>query len=205
MEAGPEHYLVKCGCMYSKNNPYPWHICATHFAKGLRLHDSKKSLHIEFKTKDFILANPQTIDTDITAGVKKRPNDPKQHYWLYALKLNDDKYYVGLTGCNNPYYRILAHGDYLGARWTMKHLPLELLEVRDIGVTTQSAAEAMEHNLTLTYMKLHGHKDVRGGKVTYTGRVFRVGNHFVRGNQLTIAAFVGLCLAIGVYIMSGSN
>jgi predicted GIY-YIG superfamily endonuclease len=201
-----KHYVESCGCMYTEGDPYPWYICPAHFAKGLRLHDPKKSLQIEFKTTDFILANPQTIDTDIAAGVKERPDDLRRHYWLYALKLKDGKYYVGLTGRNNPYYRILAHGDYLGARWTMKHLPLELLEVRDIGVTTQSAAEAMEHNLTLAYMKLHGHKDVRGGKVTYTGRVFRVGGHFICGNQLARAAFAGLCmLAIGAYVLSGSN
>lgn len=197
-----DHYLESCGCMYTEGNPYPWHICATHFAKGLRLHNSKKSLQIEFKTADFILANPQTVDTDIETGAKVRSDDPKRHYWLYALRLNDGKYYVGLTGRSNPYYRILAHGDYLGARWTMKHLPLELIEVRDIGITTQTTAEAMEHNLTLAYMKLYGHKNVRGGKVTYTGRVFRVGRYFIRGNQLTkvIITSLGL-LVIGVYIV----
>lgn len=200
-----EHYLESCGCMYTEGNPYPWHICPAHFAKGLRLHDPKKSLQIEFKTADYIMANTQTVDTNIMTGVKELTGEPKRHYWLYALKLDGGKYYVGLTGRSNPYYRILAHGDYLGARWTMKHLPLELLEVRDIGVTTQVAAETMEHNLTLAYMKLYGHKHVRGGKVTYTGQVFRVRGHFIRGNQLMKAAFAGLCLlAIGVYIISGS-
>jgi predicted GIY-YIG superfamily endonuclease len=201
-----EHYLESCGCMYTEGTPYPWHICPAHFAKGLRIHDSKKSLQIEFKTTNFILANPQTVDTDIIENVNERSDGQKQHYWLYALKLNDGKYYVGLTGRHNPYYRILAHGGYLGARWTMKHLPLELLEVRDIGVTTQAAAESMEHNLTLAYMQLHGYKNVRGGKVTYTGRVFRMGRYFIRGNQLTKAAFVCVCLlAAGIYVTSGSS
>jgi hypothetical protein len=73
-----KHYFETCGCMFTEGNPYPWHICAAHFAKGLRLHDPSRSLQIEFKTTNFALANPLTVDADITARVRERADDPKR-------------------------------------------------------------------------------------------------------------------------------
>lgn len=197
----PEHYYRKCGCMYTKGNPYPWHICQHHFSKGLRLHDASKSLKIEPKTTGYALANLDTVDLELQPTIRARSEDPQKHYWLYALKLAEGKYYVGMTGRSNPYLRIHSHGDYLGARWTMKHLPQELLELRDIGYTTKEVAEDLEQQLTLAYMQLYGYKNVRGGRVVYTGSIFRVGKLFIRDQQIISAVMAIVLISVGLYMM----
>lgn len=197
----PEHYSKECGCKYTVGNPYPWLICPAHHAKGLRLYDPDKVLKIEYKHSDFPLANPDTMNADISSRLKYQANQKVQHYWLYALRLSDGRYYAGMTGNKNPYNRILMHGDFMGARWTMQHNPVELLEIRDIGRATKEVAEDMEHKLTLVYMELYGYRNVRGGKMTYTGSIFRVGKLFVRDQQIISAAMsCAALLAFGYYI-----
>lgn len=124
-----------------------------------------------------------------------------KHFRLYALKLKDGKYYVGMTAKRNPYDRIRSHGSFLGARWTMVHQPIEVMEVKDIGYVTSTEAERQEQELTLTYMKEYGYKNVRGGSVTYTGQILKVGNWFFRGYQIE-QLFVGvLLMVIGIYLV----
>jgi hypothetical protein len=68
---------------------------------------------IERKTTDFVLANPRTEGIDIEPGIEmnEKPFDTHSSYWLYALKLQNGKFYVGYTGRRNPYDRILQHGE----------------------------------------------------------------------------------------------
>jgi len=45
--------------------------------------------------------------------------------WMYILKCNDDTYYTGST--NDLEKRILQHTKGLGAKYTKKRLPVELV------------------------------------------------------------------------------
>lgn len=78
---------------------------------------------ITHKTSDFDLINPATVDIDITPSsiTNSKFYEAPRSYWLYALKLKNNKYYVGYTGKANPYDRIMQHvvGED-GAQWTKK-------------------------------------------------------------------------------------
>lgn len=48
--------------------------------------------------------------------------------YIYALKLQNDCYYVGKT--NNPDLRVNQHIDGIGAAWTSLHPPIDILYVK---------------------------------------------------------------------------
>lgn len=106
-----------------------------------------------------------------------------RHYWLYALRLEDDKYYVGITTKADPNSRIKMHGGFYGAKWTQKHKPIETLETRDLGTISEVEAARQEQELTLAYMKQYGYKNVRGGTLSYSGKYTKLGNRYFTEEQ----------------------
>ena len=79
---------------------------------------------------------------------------------LYVLKLEEDKYYVGITRDLDE--RLSSHKEGEGARWTALYPPVEVLFVRSY--STRRKALKAENDATLILAK-HG-KDVRGGRWT---------------------------------------
>ncbi len=79
---------------------------------------------------------------------------------LYVLKLEESKYYVGITRDLDE--RLSLHKEGAGARWTALHPPIEVLFVK-MYPTRKDALKA-ENEATLILAK-HG-KDVRGGQWT---------------------------------------
>lgn len=157
------------------------------------------------KTSDFLLTNPATVDINIDPNPNRKilPKDKTARpYWLYALRLENGKYYVGRTTKDNPYDRIMEHGTRLGARWTKKYRPIEVLEIRDTGIMSEKEVDGFEQNLTWAYMKLYGYKNVRGGNTTYSGRYLKIGNYFIPGNavELGLVGIILLYLAFYIYI-----
>jgi predicted GIY-YIG superfamily endonuclease len=150
---------------------------------------------IERKTADFAMVNPRTADINIEPenAMAEKPFDSRKSYWLYALKLQHGKYYVGYTGRTNPYDRILQHGDGSldGAAWTRKHKPVEVIEVRQIENVSLRKIKALEQNLTWAYMTVYGTGKVRGGIFNYPGRILRVGDRVIMGYMFDsfLAAF----------------
>lgn len=122
----------------------------------------------------------------------------KKRYWLYVLKLVDDKYYVGITARSNPQDRIEQHiSGYYGAKWTKKYKPLETLELRDLGMVTSEDAERVEKTCTLTYMDKYGYQNVRGGDLSYSGKyVLRFNRFFTEDNWQALTVVVLLMLII---------
>lgn len=157
------------------------------------------------KTSDFKLENTATRNVDIEPASKlKKSYGPDKPYWLYALKLEDGKYYVGFTARYNPYDRIMQHVEGLGegARWTELHKPVEVIEVRDIGVTQIERAKALERNLTWEYMKIYGANNVRGGIINYTGKIVRIGNRFMFGYMVRAMLIELAALLMALYIVA---
>ena len=73
--------------------------------------------------------------------------------FVYKLRLERGKYYVGLT--TSPVRRFGQHFSGLGAAWTRKYGPLEILLVKP-------GNKDEELKLTLEMMHKHGWQNVRG-------------------------------------------
>jgi len=74
--------------------------------------------------------------------------------FLYVLKLENDKYYIGST--YNLNFRYAQHCQGRGAKWTKLNKPIGIIEVITNIQTT-------ENELTLQYIDKYGKPNVRGG------------------------------------------
>lgn len=118
-------------------------------------------------------------------------------WWLYILKLEEGKWYVGITS-KTPQERFAEHR--LGKRaayWTMRHKPIEIELVEDLGVVSKQHAEKYENEITRKLMKERGLNNVRGGDLTDTDEfVSRFGQVFYKegwGNAMTFL-LIFICL-----------
>ena len=75
--------------------------------------------------------------------------------YIYALKLENNKYYIGKT--NNPSFRIENHFNSEGSAWTKKYKPIELIEL------IPDCDNYDEDKYTIKYMEKYGITNVRGG------------------------------------------
>jgi predicted GIY-YIG superfamily endonuclease len=74
---------------------------------------------------------------------------------LYVLKLENEKYYIGIT--YNLNFRYAQHCQGHGARWTKLHRPVGIAEVR------VNATLGLENLITDEYINKYGKENVRGG------------------------------------------
>ena len=92
--------------------------------------------------------------------------DRKKRWHLYVLKLQDGKYYVGITS-KTPEIRMQEHLDGVRvAYWTAKHRPVEIIHTEDLGMIEKSKAEKRENKMVRALMKQRGLNNVRGGDLT---------------------------------------
>lgn len=79
---------------------------------------------------------------------------------IYVLKLEHGCWYVGMS--RNVERRFKAHqkGKTI---WTKEHPPVEIYEVRETGLNSDSEASKIEDEITLEYAKQYGVEYVRGG------------------------------------------
>lgn len=75
--------------------------------------------------------------------------------FIYALQLEQGKYYVGKT--NNPQFRLENHFQYNGSAWTKKYKPIRIIEV------VPNCDDYDEDKYTQKYMDKYGVQNVRGG------------------------------------------
>jgi len=78
---------------------------------------------------------------------------------VYALKLQQDKYYIGFS--QNFDKRIQAHQSGNGAVWTKKYPMIEVLEY------FEDVPFDMENEITQKYMSQYGWRNVRGGNYIF--------------------------------------
>ncbi|HMI05315.1 MAG TPA: GIY-YIG nuclease family protein [Pedobacter sp.] len=74
---------------------------------------------------------------------------------VYVLRLENDNYYIGYS--TNLKRRLAQHEQGVGAKWTIRHRPLELVEV------IEHANLEMENVVTKQYVNKYGSGRVRGG------------------------------------------
>lgn len=75
--------------------------------------------------------------------------------FIYILKLQQNKFYIGKT--NKPNFRLRDHNDGNGSTWTKKYNPIKLVEL------IPNCDDFDEDKYTLKYMDLVGIDNVRGG------------------------------------------
>lgn len=80
---------------------------------------------------------------------------------LYALKLEGNFYYVGMS--RNPEKRYKRHLKGKGSMWTKQYRPIEIIEIRETGSSDDSEVGLMEDQMTLEYAEKYGYDNVRGG------------------------------------------
>jgi len=89
-----------------------------------------------------------------------------KHWTLYVLRLQDGKFYVGITS-KTPEKRMQEHLDGVRvAYWTAKHKPIEIIHTEDLGIIEKSKAEKRENKMVRALMKQRGLNNVRGGDLT---------------------------------------
>jgi cellular nucleic acid-binding protein len=78
--------------------------------------------------------------------------------YLYVLKLEKGKWYVGKT--SDVMKRYQQHVEGKASAWTSKYSPVSLVESKPI------ISDHDENNITKDYMKKYGIENVRGGSYT---------------------------------------
>lgn len=99
--------------------------------------------------------------------------DKNRKTWsLYVLKLEQDKYYVGITS-QTVEQRFKEHlNGTRPANWTKKYIPLEIVHQRALGIINKEDAEAIENKVVRDYINTYGINNVRGGDITETMDLF---------------------------------
>lgn len=75
--------------------------------------------------------------------------------FIYVLKLEQEKYYVGKT--EHPNFRLEEHFEFGGCAWTQLYKPIEVIEL------ISNCSKYDEDKYTKIYMEQHGISNVRGG------------------------------------------
>lgn len=134
-------------------------------------------------------------------------NDERQrkvrHFWLYAIALEQGKYYVGITSRKNPFDRLKQHGTSFGASWTRKYKPLRPIQplmLKKLGVMTLAQAEKYEQKAFEEYRKLYGTGNVRGGRIVSRGPIFRLGGLYFNEQMLSNLTVIMLLLLVIAYL-----
>lgn len=109
------------------------------------------------------------------------------HYWLYVLRLEQGKYYVGIT-TQTPEARFNQHKTgFAGAAWTRLHKPVALIDTRFLGDLDEEDAKLYEARVTRKYIKRYGLKNVRGGDLMRTQPyILRLGRYYLQDDWRSI-------------------
>lgn len=125
----------------------------------------------------------------------------EKHYWLYVLKLEQGKYYIGITS-KTPEARLKEH---LGGRktwWTEKYKPLEIIDKKYLGDLDLAEAKLYENRVTREYIKHYGISNVRGGDITTTSDlIVRFHRIFEETSWKALVAIVFLLLIIAILVI----
>ena len=91
-------------------------------------------------------------------------------WWLYALKLEEGRVYVGITTDVDKRFQQHKAG-IAGIAWTKKYKPLKVEFKKDLGTITTEKAQEYEGKLIRKYMEHYGDDSTRGGDLIDLGDV----------------------------------
>lgn len=118
---------------------------------------------------------------------------------MYVLKLEEGKYYVGVTA-RNVTTRMEEHTNgFMGAKWTKRYKPIKILDKRFLGLKTFEEAERYETRVVMKYMDKYGVNNVRGGLLTYEGKYKYLFGRYLKDDDyeaLRVICFLLFCLLV---------
>ena len=85
-----------------------------------------------------------------------------KHWWLYVLKCEHDKWYIGITS-QTPEKRFQEHLHGRKSYWTEEHPPIKIADRKYLGDLSLNEAKQYENKVVRTYMRQKGVNKVRGG------------------------------------------
>ena len=88
-----------------------------------------------------------------------------KHWWLYVLRLQQGKWYIGITS-QTPEKRFKEHLGGRKSYWTEKYLPIEIADQKFLGDLNEEEVKTYENKVTRAYMRAKGINNVRGGDLT---------------------------------------
>lgn len=107
----------------------------------------------------------------------------RRQYWLYVLRCNGAKWYVGIT-TKTPEVRFAEHRyNIRAAGWTRMHKPIEIFDRRDLGFVSKEEAENAENRAVRKYIQKYGLNNVRGGNISQTSRYSVFANRLFSQDQ----------------------
>lgn len=126
----------------------------------------------------------------------------KKHWHLYVLRLEDGKFYVGITS-KTPQIRMQEHLDGVRvAYWTAKHRPIEIIHAEDLGYILKSTAEKRENKMVRALMKQRGINNVRGGDLTSVeDYIPRFGYFWLKREWETVMYVIASTMFIGYLLI----
>lgn len=129
-------------------------------------------------------------------------NKNKKHRWyLYVLKLQDKKYYVGITS-KTPEIRMQEHLNGVRvAYWTAKHRPMAVIYQEDLGYIERAAAERRENKVVRVLMKQRGMNNVRGGDLTSVEKYTKRFGYYIEADLWEILIGVVFLIVVIIYLM----
>jgi len=132
--------------------------------------------------------------------VRNNAQNERRHWWLYILKLEDNKWYVGIS--TNVQKRFNQHkAGFAGAAWTKRYKPLKIHYVKDLGVVETEKAQLYEGRVTRKYMEEYGDNNVRGGDLTDTGDYIRRFGWLWQAEGYETSAFIVFETLLIIYLV----
>jgi predicted GIY-YIG superfamily endonuclease len=126
------------------------------------------------------MKKPEPFKTAMGIATVEISKDYFTYWYLYVLRLEENKYYIGIT--TDIKRRLEEHLKHpsKGSKWTRKYKPIKIIQIKRLGTMYQSEACTYEDYATYMYVKKYGIENVRGGsfctvKLTYEReqRVFK--------------------------------
>ena len=93
----------------------------------------------------------------------KKTGQAKQ-WQLYALKLEQDKWFVGIT-TDTVKKAFAEHKSGRGNSWTREYHPLAIEREKDLGTLDVDEARRIEGRILRKYMEHYGDENVRSGDI----------------------------------------
>lgn len=120
-----------------------------------------------------------------------------KNWWMYVLKLEQGKYYVGITS-QTPEIRMQEHlRGIRPANWTKEYKPLEIVESKRLGLMKKEQAEDIENKRTRELIKQYGLNNVRGGDLRLVDSiVIRFGRIYKGDDWEALTTIIFLLLVI---------
>lgn len=128
-----------------------------------------------------------------------------RQWTLYVLKLEQNKYYVGIT-TKSAEDRFQEHVNNIrSAAWVRRFKPLKIIDQRALAEITEEKAKNYETEVTLEYMRKYGINNVRGGDYAEQDDYVIEGRNFfkrdvweLKNRALWIVTFLIILLSISI-------